>query len=35
VGNNQIEEIEGVAHLSELEEFWVRHIGAGDDSRSD
>ena len=23
VGNNMIEEIEGVAHLTELEEFWV------------
>jgi hypothetical protein len=24
VGNNEIEVIEGIAHLSELEEFWVR-----------
>lgn len=23
IGNNQIEEIENISHLSELEEFWV------------
>lgn len=23
IGNNQIEEIEGVSHLTQLEEFWV------------
>jgi protein phosphatase 1 regulatory subunit 7 len=23
IGNNMIEEIEGISHLTELEEFWV------------
>jgi protein phosphatase 1 regulatory subunit 7 len=24
IGNNEIEEIENISHLSELQEFWVR-----------
>ena len=30
VGNNMIEEIENISHLSKLEEFWVSHSWISD-----